>query len=165
MSFSVAKQPSTDMKQLMTSGRTGMGDIISGFLANWFLPDRNHVCSYCDAASLRAGDGLADCDHRGTRNISSHHFRTKGVSVIPRSKKNPQVYKSSSHSGNPYHLSLRLVNFISSALPGCLNSTSDISSTVKSYNLQQDGTSDWGFQNKTLLAHNVSLSNPFLTLK
>lgn len=59
MSFSVAKQPSTDMKQLMTSGRTGMGDIISGFLANWFLPDRNHVCSYCDAASLRAGDGLA----------------------------------------------------------------------------------------------------------
>lgn len=80
-------------------------------------------------------------------------------------KKNPQVYKSSSHSGNPYHLSLRLVNFISSALPGCLNSTSDISSTVKSYNLQQDGTSDWGFQNKTLLAHNISLSNPFLKLK
>lgn len=30
ISLSVAKQPSTDMSQLMTSGRTGMGDMFSG---------------------------------------------------------------------------------------------------------------------------------------
>lgn len=48
ISFRVAKQPSTDMSQLMTSGRTGIGDMFSGIslcLCMWVWgPDgSNHV--------------------------------------------------------------------------------------------------------------------------
>lgn len=51
MSLIVAMHPSTDMKQLITSGRTGTGDMFAGFfgfvfLFGWSVSDRsNHVCS------------------------------------------------------------------------------------------------------------------------
>lgn len=40
MSFSVAIQPSTDNKQLITNGRTGTGDMFSGGLVGPFLTDQ-----------------------------------------------------------------------------------------------------------------------------
>lgn len=40
MSFSVAMQPSADMKQLITNGRTGTGDMFSGILVGLCLTDQ-----------------------------------------------------------------------------------------------------------------------------
>ncbi len=39
MSFSVAMQPSADMKQLITNGRTGTGDMFSGILVGLCVTD------------------------------------------------------------------------------------------------------------------------------
>lgn len=40
MIFNVAKQPRADKKQLITSGRTGTGDMLSGVLVGLFLAEK-----------------------------------------------------------------------------------------------------------------------------
>lgn len=76
------------------------------------------------------------CLHRG-KNMSYPYFTTKYTSVLPMSKRN----KSTGHNSSPYRLSLRAIDAIICSLSGCLNSTSDISLTVKSRALRGGGTS------------------------
>lgn len=45
MSVSVAIQPSTDMKQLITSVRTGIGDTLSCILTSLCVDSPNHALS------------------------------------------------------------------------------------------------------------------------
>lgn len=40
ISFTVAMHPRTDKKQLITSGRTGTGDMLAGILVGLFLTDQ-----------------------------------------------------------------------------------------------------------------------------
>lgn len=118
-------------------------------LVNPFLT----VCSL--TASMQAVDERAETVITEVQtNTSCHHFRAKCVSVIPRSKKNPYVTSHTSHSSNPYHVSLQFVTLL--ALYSLANSTSDISLTAKSSKPQQGETSGQIFQNKTSLNPNVS---------
>lgn len=123
MSFSVAMQPRADMRPLITSGRTGTGDMFTGnlvapcqteqirFLANLTLPPPGNRWTSCG------------CPHRG-KNMSYRCFRAKHISESQLSKTN----ESPRHNGSPYQVSLRAVDAIICPLPGCLNSTSVISS-------------------------------------
>ena len=85
--------------------------------------------------------------------MSYREFNTRFISKLPVSKK----HKSVSRSGDPYHLSLGVISANICSLPGCLNSTSDNSFTVKSRLLQGGGTSGYTLQNKIVLKKSARL--------
>lgn len=96
MSFSVAMQPSADMKQLITNGRTGTGDMFSGILVDLRLTDQITLLANL-SLPLQAIDERALAAFAAIKNMSYRYFRTNNMSAIPLSNRD----KSKSHYCDP----------------------------------------------------------------
>lgn len=137
MSLSVAKQPRTDIKQLITSGTVGTGDMFSGIF-EWIPFYHNHV--------VNAGNNKSDvqvpfrqtifelCCFKWSNNASCRHFSQRCSSVISTSKQKQPW----SHYGKPF--------FITSCL--AVYSTSVNSFTIKFQALSCTCVSGKALQNK-----------------